>query len=242
MVTSAAKACQYLAIELISYGYRDRLDGDDFMKRKANIAKLVSSSPFLHTLEISFDYSTSTGVVRLPEIIEAEVHWPNLKRLTLQAMRAAQIDLIKLLTIHATTLRSLDLAYIHLESHHRDGKEYYGSWAETLVFLQNSLNLDTVRLGGRLTNSSGEQWRLPGSNLSGIIDCTRVIHPLGSSSLKQRIEDFVVQGGVCPLPTPHEAEKAGGWAYLNQHTDWSSDFHRGYLSGNNATPESSPLL
>lgn len=206
MMASATKSCQYLAIEM---------DFDDDQDNgRANLARMVSSSPSLHTLEISFGRLPFEGrewIVRLSELFEAGAHWPNLKRLKLQALRATDISLRTLLTAHAATLRSLELAHMDLERYQLDGKRCHGSWVETILFLQSSLSLETVRLGGNLSNRWDEAW--------GIHDPDESDHwlrwgdgiPEEGSCLKHRIEQFVVEGGACPLPMPHDAKESGGW-------------------------------
>ena len=205
MMASATKACQYLAIEMDS--------GDDRENGRANLAKMVSSSPFLHTLEISFGhlpFEDKRWIARLSELFEAGAHWPNLKRLKLQALRSTDVSLREFLKAHATTLRSLELAHIDLERSQLNRKERPGSWVEIIVFLQSSLSLTTVRLDGNLSNRWDEGWCIHDpddsdywSRFGGSLE--------EGSCLKHRIERFVVEGGACPLPMPHEAEESGGW-------------------------------
>ena len=91
MMASAAKACRSLIIELFFVG--DRQNG------RANLAKLISSSPYLHTLEISFFCELPAydpiWMMMLSELFEAGVHWPNLKRLKLGAMKTTDISLME---------------------------------------------------------------------------------------------------------------------------------------------------
>ena len=57
---------------------------------------------------------------------------------------------MKLLTTHATSLRSLEPAHVIFQGYQVNGEQRRGSWVEIIPFLQTSLSLDTVRLGGYL--------------------------------------------------------------------------------------------
>ena len=220
MMASTTKACRHLAIELQL--------GDDRVNGRANLANMITSSRSLHTLEISFDYLLSQEnewIVKLSELFGAGAHWPNLKRLKLQALSATDINLMELLTAHATTLRSLELAHIILEHYRLNGNECHGSWVELIVFLQSSLSLDTVRLHGNLSNRWDEEWFIHDPDESEFWHSVGLSdeRPEKGSCLKHRIERFVVEGGVCPLAMPHDAKKAGGWDCIGPGLDRSWD-------------------
>lgn len=161
VTATATKACQYLAVEIKSDQGKEN--------EGANLAKMISSSPSLHTFEISFDFLPFEDIewtMKLSELFEAGGHWPSLKQLKLRALQATDISLIKLLTTHATTLRSLELAHIGLEHYQLDGKECHGSWVETILILQSHLCLQTVRLDGNLSNGWNEAWSAVDPNKS----------------------------------------------------------------------------
>lgn len=220
IMASATKACRYLRIEW------------DFVKHRgtgsANLAKFIACSPYLQTLEIfSIRYvwvCDSSWTLKLSEILEARAHWPHLKRLKLGSVRATEISLMNLLMTHATSLESLELADVYLEGYHQDGKECHGSWVEILLFLQRYLCLKTCRLGGILSNGLDEAWELrdPDESEFWRDACGR---PKEGSCLKHRIERFVVEGGTCPLPTPHAAKESGGWSYIDLGGDRSWRFY-----------------
>ena len=218
MMASATKACQHLQIELIFV--------PDQGNRRANLAKLISSSPYLQTLEISFDCQyASHGIytVMLSKLFEAGAHWTNLNRLKLGTVKATDTSLMNLLTTHATTLRSLELANIYLEGYQRDGKDYHGSWVDIILFLQRSLSLGTLRLGGYLSNGLDEAWCLHDPDESEHWH-NRDLRLEEGSCLKHRIERYIVEGGTCPLPMPHEAKASGGWNYIDSGGDSSWAF------------------
>ena len=76
MMASAAKTCQHLAIEMNFE--RSRKKGE------AGLAKMISSSPSLHTLEISLGFLVCRDrslIVKLSKLFDADAHWPNLRRL-----------------------------------------------------------------------------------------------------------------------------------------------------------------
>ena len=209
-MASATEACQYLVI---------RMDPKDKPENgSTGLANMVSSSSSLRTLDISLGYFTEgrDPAVNLSDIIDPKLHWPYLKRLSLRCFTATDISLKNLLTCHTTTLRSLELAYIKLEPYPLDGKEYHGSWIEIIAFLESSLSLASVSLDGLLSNESGEMWSICGQD-----------KPKGPC-LKDRIEQFIVEGGTCPLPVPHAPERPADWEHL---TDSSFvDPHRLFIS------------
>ena len=74
MMASATESCQYLAIEM----YAERNAGVDFENDRENrigsLANMISSSPSLHTLDISFRLRGYDFAVKLSEIIDPKVH------------------------------------------------------------------------------------------------------------------------------------------------------------------------
>ena len=218
MMASATKACQHLRIELMV--------GPDLENGRANLAKMISSSPCLQTLELSFAYlycSDQSLAIMLPDLFEARAHWPSLERLKLMTIKATDTSLMNLLATHATSLRSLELADIYLEGYRLDEKKCHGSWVEIILFLQRSLSLKTIRLGGYLSNELDETWCSHDPDES---DYWRYVdgRPEEGSCLKHRIERFIVEGGTCPLPMPHEAKASGGWncIYFGEDSSWAS--------------------
>ena len=146
MMASAAKTCQHLAIEMNLERPRK--------KGRAGLAKTISSSPSLHTLEISLGFLYVE--MKLSKLFDADAHWPNLRRLKLQALGAMHTSLMKLLTTHAPNLQSLELAHIDFEPHQLDGKECRCSWVDFLIFIQKSPSLKIVHLDGNLCNGWDE--------------------------------------------------------------------------------------
>ncbi|KAM0799844.1 hypothetical protein BDR22DRAFT_854438 [Usnea florida] len=206
MMASATEACQYLVI---------KLDPDDNPENgSTGLANMVSSSSSLRTLDISLGYLTElrSPAVNLSEIIDPKLHWPYLKRLSLRCFTATDISLKNLLTCHNATLRSLDLAYIKLEPYPLDGKEYHGSWIEIIAFLEKSLSLESVSLDGFLSNENGEMWSIHNYDA------------IERPCLKERIEQFIVEGGTCPLPMPHAPERPADWENFTDSSFF--DFHR----------------
>ena len=220
IMASATEACQYLAI---------KMDPDDDPENGSKaLARMVSSSSSLRTLDLSLGYFTkvSNSAVNLSEIIGPKVRWPYLKRLNLRCFAATEISLKSLLTCHTTTLRSLELGYIKLEPYHLDGKEYHGSWIEMIVFLESSLSLENVCLDGYLSTESGEMWSI--CHYNG--DCFAQTRPglIEGLCLKDRIEQFIVKGGTCPLPMPHAPDRPEDWEHFTDSSFF--DFHRLFSS------------
>ena len=220
MMASATEACQYLAI---------KMDPDDDPENgSTSLAQMVSSSSSLRTLDISLGYFTEVRnpAVNLLEIIDPEIHWPYLKRLNLRCFAATEVSLKSLLTRHTTTLRYLELAYIKLEPYPLDGMELHGSWIEIIVFLESSLSLESIRLDGFLSNERGEMWSI--CHQDGDCFARTRLGLIEGPCLKDRVEQFIVEGGTCPFPMPHGPDRPADWEHL---TDTSFfDFHRLFSS------------
>ena len=217
-MTSLTKACRHLAIE---FNMREEnLDTESTINKRADVRPMLSNSPFLHTIEISLTYRERQDpkeyALRLPEVLNAGAHWPDLKRLKLQGLKAKSISLVEMLAAHATTLRSLELADIYFESYKRNGKEYHGSWMDMILFLESDLNLTAVRLAGQLCNSLDEVWQL---------DEPLGIERLSSDEkyLKYRIERFITEGGPCPIQVlpDNEQQNNGRGNRMNYAKDWT---------------------
>lgn len=97
-------------------------------------------------------------MVMPPQIFHDGAHWPKLKHLKLQGLGATDSQLKTLLTTHATSLRSLELADMNFHPYMPDGKQCHGSWAEIILFLQCSLSLETVCLNGVFSGTVDEVW------------------------------------------------------------------------------------
>ena len=212
LMTAAVEACQHLTLGLIN-------DGTEGI---ADLTKMISGASCLHTLEISYDvlqYENKPYIIRLSHIFRRGVHWPNLKRLKLQGIEARDVQLKRLLTDHVTCLRSLELADIDLEIYRHEGNRCRGSWVEIILFLHHSLNLESVRLNGVLSNQSDEVWL--SSDPDERHNDGKSWYPTDGPCLKHRIERFVVEGGTFPLPMPSDAVRARVWGNIVYDRDWS---------------------
>lgn len=210
MMIAATRNCQHLAIHLSPQD--GVLDGSGHTKGKESMATMASRSILLDTLDISFNYgnvfASLKRKVKLPEIFKAGHHWPNLKRMKLQGFGTTDASLMEVLSTHANTLESLELAFIHLENNLRDGEKCPVSWIEMFFYLHNSLNLRYISLRGELANDLDEMWcfRELGPN-----DRDWGEGPGKPSQLKHRIERFIVEGGICPLPNKLDVRISGSW-------------------------------
>ena len=105
--------------------------------------------------------------------------------------------------------------------------EYHGSWIEIIVFLESSLSLESVRLDGLLSNESGEMWAIRPDNDDFCFARTRPALIEGPC-LKDRIEQFIVEGGICPLPMPHAPDRPEDWEHFTDTSFY--DYHRRFSS------------
>lgn len=205
LMVSVTKGCQFIALRLVH----------EQEWWKSSVAGILSNASYLHTLEVSFEPISPQGTtqtVGLSDILGVGTRWPNLKRLKLQGLWAYDVDLIMLLTTHAATLSSLELADIELAEHLTvQGVPrviWACSWVDVILFLQRSLKLEVVRLDGTLSTQHGEVWESHEPN-------ELPFWPSGNSRLKHRIEQYIVEGGTFPFPPLTEVQEAEGWENMD---------------------------
>lgn len=202
---------------------------DDIGSRAVIVSQMIAGAPYLRTLNISFEYLSHNAPeanINLSQLIELRCYWPNLKRLALQAIYCTNEALRAFLTSHASTLRTLKLAYIDLVQNPATPNDYTGSWVSKMLFLEQTLSLEEVQLNGNYSNSRDEAWPIHDPSDANYWWCMGTpkgkIPPVGSC-LKHRIEQFLVEGGNFPLPVPKARMP---WQYLSFPGDdsWSFDY------------------
>jgi hypothetical protein len=130
--------------------------------------------------------------VHLGSMIGMPSHFPRLVRLSLQGFYAYRTQLTDLLEINAASLESLRLANIILIKFVREN-EISGvlgalpCWVEVIHGLQSKLKLKHMEFDVYLSNGIEQKWVIGNDN------------DMGPDNLKRRVEDFVINGGECPL-------------------------------------------
>ena len=178
----------------------------------------------LETLELSF-YVREVGyapVVLFDQIWPNVVHYSSLKCLSLTGFRMSQLRLLGVLSLHASTLRSLQLIDIDFEWKEARDNICAGSWTDTIHFLEEHLNLTRAEFVGVLTNRWNEAWFFEDKEDHIICGCQN--KPL-TETLKYRIEQYVVEGGICPLDLPRGREHDKKMDYWLEIGDCSFRFH-----------------
>lgn len=166
---------------------------------------LIAGAPYLQTLELSFDdilWNDPSAYPNLSQLIEFRHHWPNLKRLKLQALNCTEEALTAFLTLHATTLRVLTLKHIDFVEDLENTNGHRDSWVGMILFLEKALSLEKVRFAGILATPWDEAWYIHDPSHSTYWYKIGKEPPPVGSCLKHRLERFVVEGGQFPFPMP----------------------------------------
>ncbi|KAL2042655.1 hypothetical protein N7G274_004414 [Stereocaulon virgatum] len=161
-------------------------------------AHFIGKSMMLHTLHLSFHTPRKQTEIRLSQLIKFRDHWPSLHDLKLGFISSEQSILQTLLITHAPTLRSLELSNIRLDPLKGDGTPDPSSWGSMLQFLRTSLQLKNVQFDGML-DACKETWITHDDEYYKARHIALVKSP-EEVTLRDRIENFVLKGGSCPLP------------------------------------------
>ena len=200
----------------------------------AKLAQILKQTRALETLELGIVlmYSTRRMVFFFRQFWPTAVHYHSLNRLSLSKIRVPQTDLTDFLTLHAPTLRSLELRDVEFELKKVRGEICADSWVGMIHFLQRHMNLTNVNLASWLSNGGDEIWcssfrHFPeDSDLDDSMSEKSLECPI-ENTLKYRIEKFIVEGGECPLDIPHEREHEDPeiyWTEIGDETWYLSEY------------------
>jgi hypothetical protein len=114
------------------------------------------------------------------------IYFPDLTRLSLFGFCVEETDLISFLRPHAKTLSVLRLGDGNLVPAADTGFE--SCWVRVIKRLQADLHLKEMRFAQFLGNYDSQSW-----------DILEFGMYSGPGCLKERVENFVVHGGICPL-------------------------------------------
>ena len=205
---------RHLALEL--FGYEDNPN-----LGLLGLRQILEKALGLETLQLSFDIGADcTPVIHFDQIWPNVVHYSSLKILDLSALRMSQLRLLEFLSLHASALRSLYLIDIDFEWKEARDHICAGSWTDTIHFLEKHLNLTSVAFEGVLGNGWNEAWYF--ENEEHIDDYD--YKPL-TETLKYRIEQYIVEGGICPLDLPGGRENENRMDYWREIGDWSCEWY-----------------
>ena len=174
------------------------------------LGAMLNRAPLLETLSLSFSASAFKDLYLpryLPSIIPENIRWSRLSSLKLVSMTTSQEYLCYLLSSHASTLTSLEIAHVslmppkHPRNYHENledlseardcsKNEDYGSWTSIILFLYNKLNLTSVRFSGTLSNLRDEAWFIRDPEE---VSCIASARPPKGTCLKHQVERYVVQ-------------------------------------------------
>lgn len=143
--------------------------------------------------------------VELSRLFIHQTQWSNLRSLQLQGFFTSEVDLKRLLTAHANSLKSLGLARMILKSYESKGKLHYSSWADVILFLRESLNLHDMRFKDYLVTEGCENWRIQEPVMAYVQGTPPVRESL---KFRNRVENYVLEGGEFPLPWPARKEQS----------------------------------
>ena len=139
----------------------------------------------------------------------------SLKLLKLRFMRCRESRLRAILSSHAETLQSLELGWIYLLSDDT-ASEQRPSWVSMIMYLQSAMKLTNVCLDGILGNGQNENW-----TTHSVKQCEEEDDPQShhtETSLRARVERYILNGGRCPFPCPESSE-----SHWIDWTDWETN-------------------
>ena len=205
---------RHLALKV--FGYEDRPTVG-----LLGLRQILEKALELETLQLSFyTGEASRPIIPFDQIWPNVVHYSSLKNLDLSVLRMSQLRLLEFLSLHASTLRSLHFYDIYFEWMEARDHICAGSWTDTIHFLEEHLNLTSVEFEGVLANGWNEAWFFEYEDHIDDYD----YKPL-TETLKYRIEQYIVEGGICPLDLPRGREKENKMDYWLEIGDWTCRWH-----------------
>lgn len=181
-------------------------------------ANFISKALMLRTLHLDLPGSTASAQVPfLRDILQHREHWPSLRDLRLGVIATDWTTLHDFLTTHAHTLRSLELSDIAIAAESASLWKK-ASWITIIQFLQKSLQLQHVRLEGRLLAprdgwiTHNDQHCQARAELFVSDDEKR------ENCLRKRIHRYILSGGECPLQSPDRVKPENQGDYSWRYT------------------------
>ena len=112
--------------------------------RKGRLRDFVTAAPNLEHLQLGFQSSEPTWPTHLNHIFGSH-HWPNLRTVRLKNIGTSEDDLVDFCTLHASSLKTLQLHTIGLLD---------GSWFHVFDRMRKVLALEVMLVTGRLESPS----------------------------------------------------------------------------------------
>ena len=113
---------------------------------KGRLRDLVTAAPKLEHLQLGFQSSEPSWPTHLNHIFGSH-HWPNLQTVRLKHIGTSEDDLVTFCTLHASTLKTLQLYSVGLLE---------GDWFPVFSRMRKVLALDTMVVLGRLDSPNEE--------------------------------------------------------------------------------------
>ncbi|KAI4179180.1 MAG: hypothetical protein L6R41_007994 [Letrouitia leprolyta] len=149
------------------------------------LARLLANAPNLRKLAIAFDTLYARHACDLHYIV-MDTHWPHLYTVKLNAIDTHEDDWINFFDRHTKTLKHINLGAIVLLD---------GDWVDVLERTQQLLTLEKAHFSKEIYSMAYDQmWQFDPPGL-----CSSKDDSVQENRTRWAMEEFMVQGGVCPL-------------------------------------------
>lgn len=164
------------------------LDWAKILSRAADCVRHVKSFDLRFGNRDSWsENSEASSVILIPGLLPHLV--PTVRTLRLEGFVAAADDLVNSILGLSPTLTSLTIVHARLL---KEAGRPRACWVDVIQRLQRGLRLHKACVEGALSNGGRHYWY---ASTSAQLE----MQARGERSLKSQIEDFLVQGGPCPL-------------------------------------------
>lgn len=176
----------------------------------------------LEVLHLDFEgrsHGNGTAPVDLADVYEVEqgTVWPKLKDLAIRHADAPAPTVIGLLSSHAATLKKLALGDICLDPS--------GSWETILTNFQSQASLESAEFSYFLFDARIESSMKGRSAMVGWYVDSQKCRELGKSDMGERLVNFMVKGGSCPLLEEKKTVRVIGKLQDGNIDDWLDGRH-----------------
>ena len=156
-----------------------------YLSQNPKLIEFLAAAPNLKYLRIGFDSNEPFAPAELSQIFGSTT-WPYLESISLASIDAVSENLSHFFNRLASTLNEVEMMFIRLQE---------GTWIKTLENMQQNLNLKSASFGGELLGHHPHQhWNLWPESEVELSDMQ-----FQENRTCKAIEDYLVQGGTCPL-------------------------------------------
>lgn len=156
-----------------------------YLSKNAKLAEFLAAAPNLKNLTISFDWYEPFCPAELNQTVGSTT-WPCLESITWENIDATSENINCFFERHASTLKHVTMRTMRLLE---------GTWIETLQKVNKVLNLKSAYIRGDLLGENPPQhWDLEPDLWAEHTDSRSQ-----GNRTRKAIQDFLLQGGSCPL-------------------------------------------